>query len=269
MTDLPRFREHRGHQKAELLSSTDGARPEPYVLAFLEECRRRSRVRVLDYGCGRGAMVAWLLEHGWDAWGLEISPEYIEQGAGFIARLGFGDDRLRLVSAGSQEPFEPESFDVVFSDQVLEHVEDLDQAARIIGRWSRPGAAGLHIFPARRRPIEVHLKMPLVHWLPKGRPRRWAIHNVLRAGLGAPYFTDYSLDDRTEIYTRYSESETFYRTEREIARVFAQHRLACEFRVPAREKLSYRLPWLHGAALSAAAELYRHYAVVYMQTVRT
>jgi 2-polyprenyl-3-methyl-5-hydroxy-6-metoxy-1,4-benzoquinol methylase len=55
------------------------------VLVVLDECARQfgvahSELRVLDWRCGRGMLVAKLLEVGFDAYGVDIDPGPIENG---------------------------------------------------------------------------------------------------------------------------------------------------------------------------------------------
>jgi hypothetical protein len=97
---------------------------------------------------------------------------------------------------------------------------------------------GLHIFPSQLSLIEPHLKLPIVHWLPKGRARRQLIRTMLATGLGAEYFTDLALGPRVQIFGEFSESETFYRSERSLRAAFGRAGLACA--VTVRDKLRLR-----------------------------
>ncbi len=104
--------------------------------------------RVLDFGCGAGAMVESLNGRGFDAWGCDIV-------------MNEPTDRLRLISADPYRvPFDDESFDVVLSDQVFEHVQDPDVAWAELRRVLRPGGVGLHVFPPRWRLREAHTYVP-------------------------------------------------------------------------------------------------------------
>ena len=53
-------------------------------------------------------------------------------------------------------------FDIVISNQVLEHIESIDLVIDEIARITKSGGIGLHIFPSRRHLIEAHLKMPFI-----------------------------------------------------------------------------------------------------------
>ena len=85
------------------------------------------------------------------------------------------------------------------------------------------------------------MRAPVVHWVPKGPWRRRAIKLALRTGRAADYFTDHSLEERTEIFTRYSESETFYRSPREIVATLEAAHLKCDLQSATQIQLEEKL----------------------------
>ena len=105
--------------------------------------------RVLDFGCGAGSMVEEYCGAGYQAFGCDI-------------RVARESERLRPIAEETLTlPFADASFDFVFSDQVLEHVQDHLSAFAEIARVMKPGAISLHIFPAKLKPTEGHLFVPL------------------------------------------------------------------------------------------------------------
>lgn len=270
---LPSWIEHRGHAKVEPLAPGDERPPEPFVAELLAaEARRLGRapadVRVLDLGCGRGERVSWLLEAGWDAWGADIVESYLDLGRAHVASLGRGGDRLRRIDDSRSLPFDAASFDVVLSDQVLEHVADLDAFACGVAAVTAPGGAGLHVFPARFRPIEPHMRTPVVHWLPKGRGRRMALSAALRTGWDAGHFDDLAHRDRLEVFARFSKEQTFYRSERALTSAFGAYGLRADATAAPREKLrtTLRARGLPGALAAPLAWPYRTFSAAYLQT---
>jgi SAM-dependent methyltransferase len=64
-------------------------------------------------------------------------------------------------------PFADGEFDVVFSNAVIEHVGGREQQRRFVSEALRVGRRVFLTTPNRRFPIEVHTRLPLVHWLPE------------------------------------------------------------------------------------------------------
>ena len=270
---LPKFTEHEGNRKNERLQDSEFGRPESAVLQFLDDAahalgKDRSETRVFDLGCGRGSRVAWLCGEGWDAWGADIVRGYLDAGRPYLDERGFGGDRLRLIEDSHELPFDPESFDVVLSDQVIEHVADLDAVAEGVARATRPGGWGLHVFPATFRPVEPHLRAPIVHWLPKGRVRHAAIRAAVATSLTVPYFKDLGPRAQAEIYNTFSTDETHYRLRRTVLRTFQRHGLATDLHTYSMAKLKDRIE-LNPRLYPLAEALYSFAMQTYVATVKT
>lgn len=99
----------------------EAARIEDFYLPLLDRIAAedrilRSRIRVLDSGCGNGESVHVLLREGIDAWGHDLSALRKWQ---WLRR----ERRDRLVVAdGASLPFSGGFFDVVIASGVLEHI---------------------------------------------------------------------------------------------------------------------------------------------------
>ena len=119
--------------------------------------------RVLDFGCGRGGLVAAFQAGGFEAYGCD-----------FQERLG-ASEALRPIEASPYRlPFDDGSFDVVVSTAVLEHAQNIEECSREIRRVLRPGGLSMHVFPGRKYlPIEPHIRVPLMNWFWPWRPRAW------------------------------------------------------------------------------------------------
>lgn len=64
------------------------------------------------------------------------------------------------------------SFDIVFSNSVIEHVGDLDMQTRFANETSRVGKSYWVQTPAMEFPIEPHLVTPFYHYLPRRMQER-------------------------------------------------------------------------------------------------
>ena len=74
---------------------------------------------------------------------------------------------IRCVTAsGTDLPFEDDAFDVAFSNAVIEHVGGRERQRRLVLEALRVGRRVFLTTPNRRFPVEVHTRLPFVHWLP-------------------------------------------------------------------------------------------------------
>jgi len=77
---------------------------------------------------------------------------------------------------GCRLPFADQTFDIVFSNSVIEHVGGPDAQARFAREVARAGRGYWVQTPNRYFPIETHLLTPIVHLL----PRKWRAFIVRR-----------------------------------------------------------------------------------------
>jgi len=96
--------------------------------------------RVLDYGCGTGAILTGLKDINKNgSYGVDVSESAIE-----FAKSKFADYKWKRVSIGDVLPFSDASFDVVLSSEVIEHVFDVDAYLKELHRVLKPnGILGL------------------------------------------------------------------------------------------------------------------------------
>jgi SAM-dependent methyltransferase len=129
-TELQAGKEERGNLQTNLqfLARTD--------LLKLED-------KILEIGCGIGTVVNELSRKGHDIIGIDISGEAIEYG-----RKKYGDIRLE-VQAAEILPYEDESFNVVLSFDLFEHIAEIDKHISEVRRVLRPG--GYYLFQTPNR----------------------------------------------------------------------------------------------------------------------
>ncbi len=74
---------------------------------------------------------------------------------------------VRYVQGDALElPFAAGEFDVVFSNAVIEHVGGRVQQRRFVAEALRVAGRAFITTPNRWFPVEVHTRLPIVHWLP-------------------------------------------------------------------------------------------------------
>ena len=110
---------------------------------------------VLDFGAGAGRHVAEFRAAGYEAVG--VDQQFTSHASGSApARYLFRADPPDYVW-----PFDDDTFDLVYSTSVMEHVVDPGRALAEIARVMRPDGISIHCFPSRWRPIEPHMYTPL------------------------------------------------------------------------------------------------------------
>jgi SAM-dependent methyltransferase len=145
---------------------------------FLEELQPTAETSVLDVGAdelafgeGDGCGTLNFFEEHYP-WPEKITALGVHDGSGFRARY----PAIRYVQGDACDlPFEDGAFDIVFSNAVIEHVGGRERQRRFVSEAVRVGRRAFITTPNRRFPIEVHTRLPLVHWLPDP-----AAHRVYR-----------------------------------------------------------------------------------------
>lgn len=146
------------------------------LLFLLEKVETRQRaqdrpLRVLDFGCGRGELVALARSRGHDwvgvdsFYGQDARAEDVAPGA-LVGRIPLGGNL----------PFPGGAFDVVLSNHVFEHVGDPDHVLGELERVLAPGGIQWHIIPCQERWREGHTRVFLAHRVPDGSLRREWCH---------------------------------------------------------------------------------------------
>lgn len=108
-------------------------------LEFLAETNLlKPEHRILEIGCGIGSLVHELTRQGYNVIGTDISREAITYG-----RQKYGDIHLNVQAAQALD-YEAESFDIVLSFDVLEHIAEVDRHVGEVCRVLRPG--GYYLF---------------------------------------------------------------------------------------------------------------------------
>ena len=117
-------------------------------------------------------------------WPRRITALGLHEGTSFRRRY---PDVAYVQGDGCALPFGDQTFDVVYSNAVIEHVGDVERQRLFVAEALRVGRRVFLTTPNRWFPIEVHTRLPFVHWLPERASGRaydlagkgWAAENHL------------------------------------------------------------------------------------------
>ncbi|MCH2203696.1 MAG: class I SAM-dependent methyltransferase [Fuerstiella sp.] len=184
---------------------------------------KTNEINVLDWGCGRGRTVAKLRELGFNAFGIEIDKTTMQNGFQLFQNRDMNPTEV-LRHVDDVGSFPEGFFHFVCSEQVFEHVADLNTVVAELARVTAVDGVGVHNFPSARCVMEEHLFMPFVHWLPKNLLRKVAIRLMLSLGQGPkpdwPEASGKTATERAQVYFDYTVQRTFYRDIRDIVETF-------------------------------------------------
>ena len=138
-------------------------------LAVAELCglNNPKKVRILDFGCGRGSLVNILNAKGYKAFGCDIKAFWLETNTE-------DSESLRQIKFPYRLPFSDDFFDVVVSISVLEHAKNPEEIFLEIKRVLKPNGVAMHLFGSKwYLPSEPHIYVPLVNFFWPQCPMWW------------------------------------------------------------------------------------------------
>lgn len=127
--------------------------------------------RILDLGCGIGQYSQRFKDLAGEVFGVDIDEEKIETARKTNSGIDFQSAEAENL------PFPENFFDVVFVNEVLEHVENDKKAAKEILRTLKPRGLAIIFAPNVLYPFEthgiylfgryIHKNIPFINWLPR------------------------------------------------------------------------------------------------------
>lgn len=138
------------------------------IISLIQRQRPVDGAKVLEIGTGTGVISAELAR----AAGPDGETVSIDTMDTRVDKDGY-DFQL---TSGVQLPFDDESFDIVVSNHVVEHVgQRPDQLVHLreIRRVLRPGGVAYLATPTRWALVEPHFKVPMLSWPPRGLRDRY------------------------------------------------------------------------------------------------
>ena len=189
---------------------------------FVDLVRRRAgsrseSFRVLDFGCGHGSLVKMLRDQGIEAYGADVFYEGADWSSDPVLEGLRAEGVVREISEDGLVPFDDGFFNLVISNQVYEHIEDLDGVNAQLGRVLDPTGSMYHHFPSRSVLREGHIGIPFAHWMRPGRLRTGYTRVLRGVGFGKFKEENPTVREWTDAKLDWIDRYCFYRTYDEIA----------------------------------------------------
>jgi len=218
------------------------------------EARRfphRHAVRILDVGCGDGSLIGYLTgtlevfnpSITFEIYGFDVYDHGVQQDDFLTKTI---DDlslkfpavawktRITSISVRERWPFPDEFFDIIISNQVVEHIDDHNMFFFEINRTLRKNGYSVHLFPLKNYIYETHLNLPFVHKIKNYDILIKYIKFFSRLGLGKykshSSESGISLDEYAERHADYMHYFTNYISYNEALKLAKKHRLRISFR---------------------------------------
>jgi SAM-dependent methyltransferase len=146
---------------------------------FLELMQPSAATTVLDVGVdevshgeagGQGGCTTHNLLEERYPWPTQLTALGLHDGTRFRER----HPAIRYVQGDACAlPFADREFDIVHSNAVIEHVGGRERQRTFVAEAVRVGRRVFVTTPNRWFPVEVHTRLPLVHWLPEPAAHRF------------------------------------------------------------------------------------------------
>jgi len=126
------------------------------LLDFLVETLQNydpAQTRILDYGCGTGALAIALASKGYQVSGFDLSDKGIEIAQLAAQKAGVSNSTDFYTANAQQLPFENQQFDLVIGKAVLHHTIKYEGTEQELYRILKPGAKVIFFEGAASNPF--------------------------------------------------------------------------------------------------------------------
>jgi len=191
-----------------------------YFLHYVRSQDNYKNIKVLDYGCGKGEILQLLLDNGINTYGVDVYHQGPSEDV--LNSELYKSGKIKIIEVNKNLPFEDKSFDLIVSNQVFEHVSDIDFAVSELNRILKDDGKMYHHFPSSEVWREGHIGIPFAHWFGKKSKSRYFYTYLFRAlGLGHNK-KNRSIKEWTDHSLNYIDNFCYYRDVDELITSFAK-----------------------------------------------
>jgi len=160
---------------------------ETHATLALVETRLDRKQRMLEVGAGICLFSAFLKSEGYDIVALEPAIGGYEMFAAcknaILEHFAAVNLSVLEIPAGALNPGEHGTFDLIFSNNVVEHIPDWQEALIAMLAVLRPGGQMVHTCPNYWFPYEPHYGIPVLAWSPRLTRRVFASRIAANPGI--------------------------------------------------------------------------------------
>lgn len=159
--------------KEEIVSSTQHSRHVSKILDLLNDIKKKKEeITILDYGCGGCITIFYLIALGYEnIWGVDVGAheKKINNFLNLILDVPIKSKKRIKNYLNLPIDFEDNYFDLIFTQQVFEHISfRLSEKVIIeISRLLKQNGVTYNQIPHKLVPFDYHTKTWFIHWLPK------------------------------------------------------------------------------------------------------
>ena len=157
-------------EKLKSYANLNFASKHSYILNLIKFYNENKNIKILDFGCGGGVPLVLIKMAGYEnIFGVdlkELNENKITKQNKFVNLFNFSNKTFTFIENG-KTIFDNESFDLIISLQVLEHVKNFDEYYNELHRLIKADGKLILIFPHRLKPYDSHSKTYFIHYFPK------------------------------------------------------------------------------------------------------
>jgi SAM-dependent methyltransferase len=145
-------------------------------------------LKVLDVGCAQGTLALLLAERGHDVTALDLRAEFLE-----YAKSRHTHGNVRFIRMNALEEDLPAGFDLVFANQLIEHVVHPDRLVNRLKKALRPGGRLVVTTPNGR-----YVRNALPSYRELGDPAQW--EHLQFSADGDGHFFAYRAEELVDVF---------------------------------------------------------------------
>ncbi len=221
------------------------------IITYKLKSNGKKYIRILDVGCGNGVLLSTLVKElpqrysglKLDFYGLDVDDSHVQEKDFFHKTLSLlfltdpsvqWQKNVKLIRSETAWPFEDNFFDIIFSNQVMEHVFNQAFLLNEIKRTMQENGYSFHLYPLKHYIYEGHLLIPFVHKFKSWTSTYYWIKGTSYLGIGK-YKThkkeglSTSIENFAERHADYLAYQVNYQTALEITKTAKACRLRSSF----------------------------------------